>query len=110
MKRVCNSEFDDGSDMEPDDDEEWRLVPATGQLQKVKPSSLLAPMCALSSSGRTCEIGGQLSHVAQYGTFNDEEFPLASPWIGKGARNLHIYVLEDKDLGEDNGKPSADPM
>jgi hypothetical protein len=107
-KSACKSEYDDGSDMEPDDDEEWRLVPATGTVIEGEAAVITsADVRSMVKRGSHVKIGGQLFHVAQYGTYSDEEFPLASPWIGKGNRNMHIYVLEDTSVDEDGGDAGA---
>ena len=97
-KKACRSKYDDDSDMEPDEDEEWRLVPATGTVNSGE--AVVFTSCdvrGIIHRGSKVKIGRHLFQVGHYGTFSEDEFPLGSQWIGEGGRNMPIYVLEEKD-------------
>ena len=96
QKQDNKSEYDDGSDMEPDDDEEWHLVPATGTVVEGE-SCCMTSMDVRSffKRGAHVKLGRQVFHVGSFGTFSDDEFPLSHAWIGKGQRNIPIFVMEE---------------
>ena len=97
-KKACHSKYDDDSDMEPDEDEEWRLVPATGNVNSGEAVVFTsADVRGIIHRGSKVKIGRHLLQVGHYGTFSEDEFPVGSQWIGESERNLPIYVLEEKD-------------
>jgi hypothetical protein len=97
-KKACHSKYDDDSDMEPDDDEEWRLVPATGNINTGEAVVFTsADLRGIIHRGSKIKIGPHLLQVGHYGTFSEDEFPVGSQWIGQSERNLPIYLLEEKD-------------